>query len=561
MSKQRINDQESRKRNKPQSLIPYAQKQDKEEKLFMMSDEMAAYHKSKQEKKDNRITGTEWFKRKMKPKPETETATTQETEEEQVEEVVQEQEITNSTNNGGSSSPSANSRKTEEIDRSSLKGGLYDISKALGPAYDYKKLQKEWFPTGTDFSELWPNLIIEYYLKQVGWKTSDPAPYVKHTFIGGRLVILSTFAGKIGEGHIDSITAFNYIALKGLKGTAKAGFHLLNSESDFSSSAGTGVITGGRAIGYEFKPTEQDKINDQSEASFYQELSSDRDLLTSDLFSSEAISATHDQLAKDYYDYWDLYPQKLDRVEHSGTGTPIYRSAPESTIAKVEQKRIDLENKLKANGYQSIDEFGAFLAVISKRHQDATVRLANGILDNYEQKIKEKEEKFKDENYVQGLYNSLQGVIKLNRNKATVDNYNKMPTKTYSEYLAKDAHSQYIPQAEKNIEEITPQANAETENIRKNYPELDENDIEKLFPQLSVVRDLDDFKRVLKEYIKEKKDNIQTTRDRLVDDPGSVYKMDALLALSKDALGVKKDSTSDLVINRAQKRRVAEDII
>ena len=28
-----------------------------------------------------------------------------------------------------------------------------------------------------------------------------------------------------------------------------------------------------------------------------------------------------------------------------------------------------------------------------------------------------------------------------------------MPTRTYSEYLAKDAHSNYIPQVEKNIEE------------------------------------------------------------------------------------------------------------
>ena len=207
MSKQRIHDQERRKHNKPQSLIPYTQeREEKKEHLFMMSDEMAAHYRSQHEK-PKLHGGTEWIKKHVKPKPTTETETTQETEEEQVEEVIQEQEITNTANNGGSSSPSANSGETEEIDRSSLKGSLYDISKALGPAYDYKKLQKRFFGDLKNVKNGlpgWRNEIIRFYLLE-GWRVTDPTPVWAHfKYIGdgnskSDLAIYTPLTGKLGE--------------------------------------------------------------------------------------------------------------------------------------------------------------------------------------------------------------------------------------------------------------------------------------------------------------------------------------------------------------------------
>ncbi|HLP10620.1 MAG TPA: hypothetical protein VK177_01745, partial [Flavobacteriales bacterium] len=157
-----------------------------------------------------------------------------------------------------------NDERKQLLKESGTLGGLTKklVEKTGDDAYSLKNLQTNFFEKGTDFSGnldlygnvygLWPNLILLYYLTQEAWTPAEGYPVVKsYVAPGGQLVILSTFKGSIqmqkdekkqGDKNPGSaannnavITAYNHIAVKGLKDQAANGFYLYSNEEDYEN--------------------------------------------------------------------------------------------------------------------------------------------------------------------------------------------------------------------------------------------------------------------------------------------------------------------------------------
>jgi hypothetical protein len=154
------------------------------------------------------------------------------------------------------------------------------------PTYGLKQLQTNFFEKGTLFTAtidafghqygLWPNMILIYYLLDETWTPQEGYPIVK-SFVApdGKFVILSTFKGQIylqkdvkggGSEPNDNatITAYNHIAVNGLKDKAAGGFYLYTDETLFNNAIALGDQLGfqlledrkdgkARKLGYQLK--------------------------------------------------------------------------------------------------------------------------------------------------------------------------------------------------------------------------------------------------------------------------------------------------------------------
>ena len=212
----------------------------------------------------------------------------------------------------------------------------------------------------------------------------------------------------------------------------------------------------------------------------------------------------------------------------------------------LEEQRLALEENVKANGFESIDEFEKYISNYTKAFEQETLSVALEHLELYRHSIYEEEKKFKNDSYIHQLFTQLkatgaQALYESSKEKG--DKAGSMIMKkevSMSEWQTRD---RLLAESGKEKQEAEEKVNS----LPAAGPLIKEKEFDRA--ELTKANTEAELKTLLLEKISEKYAAIEETRSDLLQNPDHIYKLPELLASSIKTQNIEPGSIYDAIIN------------
>ncbi len=232
----------------------------------------------------------------------------------------------------------------------------------------------------------------------------------------------------------------------------------------------------------------------------------------------------------------DATDRKMDRRIHFGD---------KGKKKRLDRKKVELIEQMKANGFESIEDFEKYIKKYERGFEKATVRFAEEHLWRYRHKLYEEEKKLKDNNHVSALYQQFKATNAKKHFDAGDSAENKAalastlsPTNPWVFHYSMEA-GKHNAKGVKALSSIDSFLVKEEQFEHEDFADIESKK---------------EMKSHLQEYINDKYESIKQTYSDLHTNSEYIYKLDKLLAGSKEFQGITEGSIFESIIQDKAQR-------
>jgi hypothetical protein len=210
-------------------------------------------------------------------------------------------------------------------------------------------------------------------------------------------------------------------------------------------------------------------------------------------------------------------------------------------------QRAALSASLKAHNFNTLEEFGAYVAQYEAAFRKETIAIANDHLQRYRHVLFEEEKKLTDDAHVTKLFTEIS-------RSGAKQHYEKASDKSQEAVMAPGLKETIPQQAtlhrQMDLNREAGAARTAGDNAMQQLPSASPLMKEKTFKnnELSKVNSKEELKRLLKAYIDKKKESIVEAWTDITTHEARIYELDDLVTVSKKLQGITDDSIYDLII-------------
>jgi hypothetical protein len=211
-----------------------------------------------------------------------------------------------------------------------------------------------------------------------------------------------------------------------------------------------------------------------------------------------------------------------------------------------DDERASLTASLKANNFNSINEFEKYINDYEAAFRKETISIAADHLQRYRHVLFEEEKRLTDDSYITKLFTEI-------KQSGAKQHYDTADSKRTAAILAIGT-KEYVSEAQIQRQmDLNREANTEQDEGNKLMqqlpaanPLMKEEGFKK--EQLARVNSKDELKGLFKTYIEDKKASIEETWADIIENPDRIYELDKLIINSRQSQGIADDGIFDLII-------------
>ena len=217
----------------------------------------------------------------------------------------------------------------------------------------------------------------------------------------------------------------------------------------------------------------------------------------------------------------------------------------------IEAERAHLTTQMKANGFESIQEFEQYISDYEKAFEQSAVRLAEDHLLRYRHLLYEEEKKLNDDAYLDQLLQEVQSSgAKGHYEAADQHSQNARNLSSPDDHISDPYASMKADERSKASTERRAGESAIEGSVSSFLVQEDQFDRE----DLAYAESKAQLKEQMQEYIEEKYESINETWADLHENSEYIYKLDKLFAANVQAQGFEEGSIFESIINDKAER-------
>ncbi len=253
-----------------------------------------------------------------------------------------------------------------------------------------------------------------------------------------------------------------------------------------------------------------------------------------------------EELYKRYHTFKVFIEGQAEKLEpdEGGSETEEFKEFKQAFIDREQRIKQQLTDDLIASGFESIDEFGKYIADYEKAFEKETIAIAEDHLLRYRHLLFEEEKKINNDKYITQLFDALtkSGAQAHYDAADSKDSQANRIQRDLGGYAAGDTQLKSSLHQEASSERAD--GNSAIESLPSELVKEDGFDKE----EFAAVGSKEELKTFLQDYLDSKKEAIDETWADIHAHPDHIYELDQLLAASMEAQQIEKDSIFDLII-------------